>query len=154
MKDKTIISPVIQSRYTCSNWCVALLGREANAVLVNGGVGLVNMESKYGEQAGLLLHPSKPPRQGYCLGSNFWRAWGGWGGLLSNRLLWAPIRIEDVEKKLPLMSRLYQQGISKSQWVFSQDTPCDLLPRPVRRCLTRIQNRNASSSSTPYVKTC
>lgn len=44
MKDKTIKSPVIKSRYTWSNWCVALWRVGSNVGSVKGGRGLVNTE--------------------------------------------------------------------------------------------------------------
>lgn len=44
-KDKTIKSPVIQTRYACSNWCVALWRPQANVDLAKSEAGLVNMES-------------------------------------------------------------------------------------------------------------
>lgn len=75
MKDKTIKSPVIQSRYTFSNWCLALWRPQANVDLVKSEAGLVNMESQMEPRARwtLCIHLSKPTRQGYCAGSNFWR---------------------------------------------------------------------------------
>lgn len=68
VKDKTIKSPVIQSRYTWSNWCVALWRDGSNVGSVEGGRHLVNTEEnseKNGRQ-----HPEQTlSRQGYCLGS-------------------------------------------------------------------------------------
>lgn len=44
MKDKTIKSPVIQSRYTWSNWSVVLSRAGSNVRSVKAGRGLVNTE--------------------------------------------------------------------------------------------------------------
>lgn len=81
-KDKTIKSPVIQSRYTRSNWCVALWRVGSNVGSVKGGRGLVNTEKIVRRMDGSIVS-----RQGYCLGSTSERL--RWD-LFYNRLLQAP----------------------------------------------------------------
>lgn len=55
VKDKTIKSPVIQSRYTRSNWCVALWRASSNVSSVKGGRALVNMEKIVRKMDGSIL---------------------------------------------------------------------------------------------------
>lgn len=70
MKDKTIKSPVIQSRYTWSNWCVALWRAGSNVGTMKGGRALVN-NGENSEKNERWHREQTLSRQGYCLGSNF-----------------------------------------------------------------------------------
>lgn len=74
VKDKTIKSPVIQSRYTRRNWCVALW-RAGKCGLCEGWRGF-GKHREHGEKDG-LHHPSHPSRQSHRSGSNFRRTQEG-----------------------------------------------------------------------------
>lgn len=55
MKDKTIKSPVIQSRYTWSNWCVGLWRAGSNVGSAKGGRASVNMKKIVRRMDGSIL---------------------------------------------------------------------------------------------------
>ena len=127
VKDKTIKSPVIQSRYTRSN-CYVALWRAGESGLCKGWTGFCK-HHKHSEKDKSFYPAQTRLLPGFKLQK-------GPGGNSSITDYCEPHKNWGCEN-FPLMSRLFQSDDSRSQWVYSQRDLCDFLLRIVWQCYLR-----------------